>query len=374
MIRALSAIGCVLLCAAVVFAPLSARADDAEARAVSAGLLSPANAVLQRALQSQTVAQTVPGQLQRPVENPGLPTGLVWTLDANSAWSFGKTGAPHGNRLPGGMDAVVMYGFNPSLRVVAGYYELSEYPVGFDTGTVPLYLQGFGLIGSTDLSNPPTDATVKNKIFTASAQNLLTIGLGGGTKLPIVISPSYLARWGSIGGHDDTQLIETKGFPSLVRLRTYQAYLVAVTLPFLSTPRMFATATVAPHWLVHPAGVNETNHMQLFEVLYAEYRATKNDTVFFQPSRLIDYLPPDPFPEYVPTMIYGIAHKFNRWSFVQVSVQSGGATNRSPYGITSYTCQRLPCSTPQIAAGIGGLHAAQFQVQYGIGSPSVIPL
>ena len=51
MMRRVSAAACALVCAAVVFAPLSARADVSEANALSAGLLAPANASLQRALQ-----------------------------------------------------------------------------------------------------------------------------------------------------------------------------------------------------------------------------------------------------------------------------------------------------------------------------------
>src|SRR6202011_3994354 len=50
MMRRVSATACALMCAAIVFAPLSARADVSEANALSAGLLAPANASLQSAL------------------------------------------------------------------------------------------------------------------------------------------------------------------------------------------------------------------------------------------------------------------------------------------------------------------------------------
>ena len=42
-------------------------------------------------------------------------------------------------------------------------------------------------------------------------------------------------------------------------------------LPFLKTPKMFGTFTVAPQWLVHTAGANVGNSMQLPQVLYLEY-------------------------------------------------------------------------------------------------------
>ena len=363
------------ICAASVLAPLPVRADVVEARALNAGLIAPAKQALEAALSSPVVGQTTTaGQKQRPVEDPGLPTGFTYTLDANMAFAAGKTGSPNGSRLPGGIDAVVNWGISPKVRFSAGYYELSEYPIGFDTGTVPLYLQGLGQIGTQNLANPAVDATVKNKIFTATMQNLITIPVAG-RKLPIVITPGYLARWGTIGGKSDEITTEYNGYPSVTRLRTMQQYLLAVTLPFLSTPRMFGTATVAPQWLVHPAGINQSNHAQIFEALYLEYRLSKKDTLFFQPSRLIDYLPSDPYPEYVPTTLLGGSHRFNKSMFVQAMLQSGAATNRSPYGITSVTCLRLPCaSVSSVAPSLGGLHAAQFQVQLGIGSPSVIPL
>jgi hypothetical protein len=55
---------------------------------------------------------------------------------------------------------------------------------------------------------------------------------------------------------------------------------------------------------------------------------------------------------------------------------TGGASNRSQFGITSITCQQISpsggcaVSTPAVS----GLHASQVQIQFGIGSPSVIPL
>ncbi len=379
MISRLLVVGAAV-CALSALVPLPARADIADARALEAGLIAPTNAALQRALQQikedgQHVAQAEPvGVPERPLRRPGLPQGLTYTLDVNVGWPYGNVG--FNAHLPGGMDAVVGYAFSRTNRLQVGYYELSEYPVGFSNVTVPFYLQGVTGPGVNvpGASLPPmstgnVDVTVKNKLFTAIDQNLFTIG-----RIPIVISPTYLARTGTVGGHTDETLIEFNNFPTVVHLRTVQEYLLPVTLPFLSTPRMFGTATLAPQWLVHMAGVNQTNHMQLFELLYLEYRASKKTTFFIQPSRLINYLPSDPYPENTPTMIYGVSHRFTPWAFVQLTGQTGGATNRSPYGITALTCQRLPCNPNQVAPSLGGLHAAQAQIQFGIGSPSVIPL
>ncbi len=206
---------------------------------------------------------------------------------------------------PGGMDAGFGYAFDRTHRITAGYYEIQQVPVGFSNKNVPFYLQGFTGPGSNlpgaslgTVNTGVVDATTKDKIFQVGLQNLFVIG----NKLPIVITPTYLAHTATIGGHSDEQLIEFNGFPTTVRLRTEQEWLLPVTLPFLSTPRMFGTFTAAPQWLVHPGGVNQTNHVQLFLLGYLEYRANKQTTFFVQPSRLVQYNPVDPYPEYTPDL------------------------------------------------------------------------
>jgi hypothetical protein len=370
VIRRVSILTAAVLCA-LSLTPSPVRADVPEADAISAGLVRPANAGLQEALhalRTDQVAQANPvGIPQAPLSAPALPQGFKYTVDVNMTWPYGNPG--FNANLPGGIDATASYAFSRTNRLAVGYYELSEYPVGFSNVTVPFFLQGLaGPVGAASTGN--FDATIKNKLFTAIDQNLIVIG----HRVPIVISPTYLSRTGTVGGHSDEQLIEFNGFPTLVRLRTVQHYLIPVTLPFLSTPKMFGSVSVAPEWLVHLAGVNQTNHAQLFELAYLEYRANKRTTFYVQPSRLIDYLPSDPYPEYVPTVIAGVAYHFTPLTFVQMNAMTGAATNRSPYGVTALTCQRTPCSGNLVAPSLGGLHAAQVQVIFGIGSPSVLPL
>jgi len=358
---------CVL--GALVSQPLPALADDALARATNSSIIIPANAEL-RAIMAQAVPVGTP---EKPIRAPGLPTGFTYTLDASIAYSEGKTGAAH-NSLPGGMDAVIGYGFNSHNRLQAGYYQVQEYPFGFNTGTVPVFLQGLGApIGTQNLALAGTDVTTKDKLFTVSDQNLFLIA----HKLPIIISPTYIVRAANVGGTGDSQVIEINGFPQTVHLRSDQTYLLPVTLPFLSTPRMFGTVTAAGEWNVNLNGANAApNKMQIFELAYVEYRFSKKTTLFIQPSRLVDYLPPDPYPEYIPTMIWGISHKFTKSTFVQVLAETGTPSNRQTLGITSLTCLQIApngqCATA--VPSLSGLRATQVQVQFGIGSPSVIPL
>ncbi len=388
MKRRVSSAACALVCAAFALAPLTARADVSEASALSAGLLAPANASLQRALAeikdnqrrdvlAKDVAQAnPPGTPQAPLRRPSLPQGFTYNVDASFAYPLSNVGFNAGD--PGGVDVGFGYAFSRTQRISAGYYEIQQVPVGFSNQNVPLFLQGFTGPGSNlpgaslgTVNTGVVDATTKDKIFQVGLQNLFVIA----GKLPIVITPTYLAHTANVGGHSDVQLIEFNGFPTTVRLRTEQEWLLPVTLPFLSTPRMFGTFTASPQWLLHPSGVNQTNHVQLFLLGYLEYRANRSTTFFVQPSRLVQYNPVDPYPEYTPTLIYGINHNFTKQTFVQMSVIEGGATNyNNQWGIVSLTCQRLPCQQSQVAPQFAGLHAASVQIKFGFGSPTVIPL
>src|SRR6185437_4806323 len=116
-----------------------------------------------------TVPQ-VPPVTQQPVggaQQVGLPTGFTYTLDFSVAKPMGNVGGMTA-WMPGGMDVVAGYGFNPTTRFVANYYELQHYPVGFNSGTVPLYLQGFANpIGSVDLGTqqPQINVTTKDRFL-----------------------------------------------------------------------------------------------------------------------------------------------------------------------------------------------------------------
>ncbi len=149
--------------------PLVARADEPVARALGTSIVTPANSAL-RGLMAQSVPVGTPENFP---STPGLPTGLSYTVDLSAAFPYGDTG---NSRLPGGVDAVLGYGFNKRIRAQTGYYELQEYPVGFNSGIVPVYLQGFGPpIGVRNLADVRNDVAVKNKIFIANLQGLFLI-------------------------------------------------------------------------------------------------------------------------------------------------------------------------------------------------------
>jgi hypothetical protein len=360
-------------------APIAALADGSDADALRVQLVQPANEAIQAKLAAEKAARQTAqanpvGTPQQPLRRPGLPGGFTYNLDLSMAAPLSVTGFNGGD--PGGLDAGIGYGFTPENRVQAGFYEVQQQPVGFASKTVPFYVQGLTGPGTTVpqaqtfQNTGDIDIVTKDKIFTALDQNLILLG----GKLPVVISPTYLAHSANVGGYGDSQLVESSGgFATTLHTRTEQEYLLPLTIPFLSSPRFFGTVTAASQWLVHTAGFNQTNHAQFFGLAYVEYRASKDTTFFVQPSRLVQYDPVDPYPQYTPTLIYGLSHHFTKFAYMQASVLEGGATNY-PLGITALTCQRLPCGPSQVAPTIGGFKAAEIQLQFGIGSPTVIPL
>jgi hypothetical protein len=365
--------------------PRPALADGGTVDAISQNVVTGANAAIKHAMEakkSQNVAQAPPVQQPKPTAALGLPVGFTYTLDASMAYPFGNIGTFGKKWLPGGMDAVLGYGFTPYSRIVANYYEIQHYPYGFNSGTVPLYLQGLSQpVGTVNLGTiqPQLNITTKDRFFLANWEWLLNLGNVAGHEIPFVITPTYVARSSTIAASNGNEdIVPFENVPGIgtpeydVHTRTAQYYSLAFTLPFLKSPKFFGTFTLAPTWLVHPAGNNQENWAQLYQILYLEYDATPSTTLFLEPQSSRDYLPLDPYAQHVIDYFAGISQRVGQYGFVQLVLNSGGPTNYSPYGVKALTCQQLPCGPSQIVPTVGGLKATQLQFQIGIGSPSVI--
>jgi hypothetical protein len=377
--------------ALVLAAAISAAPALADPTGIFGTAVSGANTGIKNAVSAQTsgiihlpdgtIAQVPPIAQSKGIGSGGigLPTGFTYTLDFSVAKPMGNVGAMTG-WLPGGMDVVAGYGFNATTRVVANYYELQHYPVGFNSGTVPLYLQGFANpIGSVNLATmqPQINVTTKDRFLLLNFEKLFAFHEAGRT-VPIVITPTYVARWSTIADsrtHDDRLTFQpnaTGSFPMVgAHTRDAQLWSVAVTLPFLKTSKMFGTFTMAPSWLTHAAVLNQQNHAQLYQILYLEYTPTKTSRIFFEPQSSRDYLPADRNAEHVPAYFLGASQRVGQMGFLQVVLNSGGPA-KGPYGVESLVCQQLPCAPNQVVPVVGGLKATQIQIQFGIGSPSVI--
>ncbi len=341
------------------------------------------------------------------IQHPRVP-GIHYILDLSSAFPAGNYGFNR-NSLAGGLDAVIFAGPDRYTRLQAGFYTLSEYPIGFDTGTVPSYVlnSAIPVIGQVlgpgrtscvllapllghplpncpaDLHGLQQDATVRNQIFTVGLSRM--VYLGG--LYPIVITPQYVARTASIGGNNDVFQVYNYDTQtaSPVYLRTTQTQSLFVTFPLANSPKLFAAFTIGPQWLVHTAGLNADNHPQIFQLLDIRYFATDRATLFLQPSRLQNYLPSDPYPQRIPTLLTGFSYKFAKPFFVQ-AFYAGGTPVNPPHGETGRigiidvtciditTCGTNPNPRTNTALGLGGLKAGTFVLQLGIGTPSVVPL
>ncbi len=392
MLKTLARVGIAALVAlSLGLSAVPARADNGEA---SATIVSGANTAIKNAMDAAaqkkqqaslpSVAQVPPVQ-QQPVggkAQAGLPTGFTYFADFSIAKPFGNIGGKT-NWLPGGVDAMAAWGFNPQNRFVASYYELQHYPYGFNSGTVPTYLPpSFPLNpgvnpAPTNLAAQNLDLTTKDKFTLLSFEHLFLFKAGDKT-IPLVVSPTYVARTSYIAqsgnGTDQVPFVnQITGAPVIgVNTRTAQYDSVAFTMPFLKTPKMFGTFTIAPTWLTHRNGVNQDNNAQLYQILYLEYNANQNLRFFFEPQVSRDYLPTDYYAQHLVAYFLGATERVGKYGFVQAVLNSGGPTNYSPYGVAYFKCYALPCGANTVPA-VGGLKATQIQIQFGIGSPVVLP-
>ena len=353
----------------------SARADGASA--LGTQVVSGANAAIKYALHADASPSPGPGASSNAYpkiptgSQAGLPVGFSYTADISAAYPFGDVGSYGKRWLPGGVDLVATYGFSPRLRVAASYYEVQHYPVGFDSGIVPLFIQGLAPpVGTVDLNTTHIDATTKDRFTIFNVSKLFRLG-----KLPLVVTPTYVSRYSTVGkGPQDIVAFWYKGFPRFgINTRTAQYDSLAITLPFLSTPKMFATFTAAPTWLTHRNGLNQDNHAQIYQIVYVEYNLNARTKFFYQPQSSRDYLPADTYPQHIASYFLGASERFGKNGFVQLVLNSGSPTNYSPYGIYGLHCLATPCSQNPVIPQIGGLKATQLQFQIGLGSPSVLP-
>jgi hypothetical protein len=344
------------------------------------------------ALGDGSVAQSPPGSLHRGPKME-LPGGrFEYRFDVNTAYPYGNIGSYGKGWLMGGFDASVGYGFNWSTRLIASVFQLQHWPYGFNTGLTPVYLAGFqNPVGCADLENgnrcgagAGRNINVRTK-DTFGVFMLQKMFVFRSDKLPgpvpIVISPTYVVRSGQVGFSPDNNDVVpvTYNLPDgpvvNIPVRTAQYYAVGITLPFLKTPKMFGTFTLAPQWLVHTAGANVGNSMQVSQVVYLEYTPLRGTTLFFEPQSLRDYLPTDPYPEHLITYFLGASQQLTKYAFVSVILNSGNTTNLGPIGIVGIKCLTVQQAINNACGlAIGGLKATQLQFQIGIGTPHVFPL
>jgi hypothetical protein len=344
------------------------------------------------AVGSGTVAQAPPVSQQPVSEQVGFPMGFQYTADFSVAYPFGNIGTYGKGWLYGGGDISLGYAFHPTTRVVASMFQLQHWPYGFNSGLAPVYLAGFqNPVGCADLSNGNGCGTgngrninvrTKDTFIVAMLQKMVFPLAHIGVPLPLVITPTYVARSGVVGESTGNNDVVPFAFNppngpvfNTLPVRTAQFDSVAVTLPFLKSPKMFGTFTVATQWLVHTSGVNTKNAWQTPQILYLQYTPTNTTTLWIEPQSARDYLPTDPYPEHVIAYFAGVSQRLSKYGFVQFVLNSGGPTNMGPDMVTGIKCLTVQQAINS-ACGIafGGLKATQMQLQLGVGTPGIFPL
>jgi hypothetical protein len=339
-----------------------------------------------------SVAQAPPVSQQPVSEQVGFPTGFQYTADFSVAYPFGNIGTYGKGWLYGGGDISLGYAFNPTTRFVGSMFQLQHWPYGFNSGLAPVYLAGFrNPVGCADLSNgngcgPGTGRNInvrtKDTFGVFMLQKMVFPLAHIGVPLPLVITPTYVARSGVVGESVGNNDIVPFAFnppdgPVFQHLpvRTAQFDSVAVTLPFLKSPKMFGTFTMATQWLVHLNGVNSKNSFQTPQILYLQYTPTDTTTLWVEPQSARDYLPTDPYPEHVVAYFLGVSQRVSKYGFLQFVLNSGGPTNMGSDGVTAIKCLTVQQAlNNSCGIAFGGLKATQMQLQFGVGTPGIFPL
>ncbi len=373
----------------------------------------------------------IPESLETPKPgflHPNSP-GIQFTADVSSSYADGKIGYPQ-NNLPGGIDIAAYIAPLKYARIFAGYYEESFYPIGFDEGMVPTYVQnsaaGFSAPGTagrsycgafgpskanlvgvlpncnTDLANVQkgsnlhfqNDASTRQRVLIFSEQNIFWVGLFGmfkGGYLPIVISPTYATSRTDVAGNTDVypSYNPTTQTYKFVHLRSNEIKQILLSLPFADSDKLFGVYTIGPQWNVNNNGNNTSNSPQLFQVMDLRYFASNTATLYVQPGVLQSYYPVDFYPQRVFNIVTGFQQKVGGPKsplFVQAVMQTGAPSNppgghSGRLGVVDVTCVKdfpaciqNPDPKTNVAVNYGGFRATTFQLQVGIGSPSVIPL
>jgi len=355
----------------LVFVALSAlfatvaQADEARtiARGADSRLNAPAATPTSEATPAAVIAPpaATPAAIIAPPARP--PSRFSYSLSTSGSFPSGNLGY-NVTALRGIIQGGLGYQIDPLTKVQADAFQIPAAIIGLN-GSAPLYISGNSTaVGSVKL--PPTNPSSIYKIASVTLQRTFFID-----HHPIIVSPGYIS---SFFEYDDALTIEnpSRRQPENVKLRSFQDKFVAVTVPIILRRDFIALATASAQWLVAPHGLNQTNHPQLQFVGYMEYFANQHTSFFFQPSRFLNYLPSDPYPEYSFVPIYGINYRFTKQFWAQAELLTLSPANYPLNGVSGVTCATAACAS--VAPNIGSVKATTISISIGIGKPFVVPI
>ena len=222
--------------------------------------------------------------------------------------------------------------FDPTTRLVANFYDLQHYPVGFNSGTSSavsavrlsaLTGRESELCGLERQDSPRARASLRKSTSrrkTSSRcscfEKLFYVGNFKGRRCPIVISPTYVSRWSRSPLRTETATSYRSSIcrrcAALQHQHAHGAGIFArVHAPFLKTPKMFGTFTVAPTWLVHTAGLEpgKSRRSSIRSFIWNTRRQRARRSSSSRRARAI-ICPTDPYAQHLDAYFLGVS----QWS------------------------------------------------------------
>ncbi len=400
---ALALFACPLVAAAQV-------APDTNSSVGAAAGLAARDAVLARK-RREALAQVVPGESKgtapapsaapavdgtvpppitdADVSKPGfLGDRFTYEADLSSMYQGGNTLRPN-SRLPGGVDANLLYKIGRTTRLSASYYQFSATSVGNDDPNVPIVFQGTTTpIGTFNAGAAGVDASTHLRFQIYNLQQMFTVG---GRHHPIVFAPTYASIRSIIAGKDDAGTLFANGQILTVHQRSYEIKALNLAIPLFYAENYLITYTGGVVWNVNTNGANLTNHPQYSQSLYTQYEPDDSTTFFASGSKAITYFPTDVYPYNSPTVHMGVAKKFAKRFFFEGEISTGGPSNPNYTNIGRVGLVDLTVPCPRTAAGgpptltcvalaqngvavpvIGAQRFTTFTLMFGIGAAPLV--
>jgi hypothetical protein len=308
----------------------------------------------------------------------GFPKGITYGFDISSSYEYGDTGEPR-NGLPGGFDATITARLEPRTNIFFQYFQLDAQILNIDNGEAPVYAAGVpGSSGELPLADLNEGVSTKVDAMIVGLQRLFFVGgaaINGGH--PIVFAPTYAAVKADIGGGDlNFQEQYNANEALVVQQRVFQEYVANLAIPLSITEKLPVILFISPEVLVHPQGFNQSNHVQVEEMLLAEYNPNKNTTIYFNPSHAYTYFPTDTYPVSTTSFVYGVTHRFGKPNklraqpFVQGEVITSNPNNptNNALGVARVTADPGVGILPMI----GGNKFTTVQLSVGLGTPPLV--
>lgn len=302
-------------------------------------------------------------------------------------FATGPTGSIR-HALQGSVDGGVIIRLEPRTRIALAYYQLSTNEIGVDQGTIPIEIQGQGVLTQENLQAFQPDPSNKLEVYVFAVERLFTI-----KNDPLVATFAYDSQDSLTFGARNPVLSYLDGNVQNLFIRTEQHYNLIISEPFvLNDQKLFVLFNEQLQQLVHTTGFNAApNRPQFLYSAFFQYDINEKTSFFFEPAHNVVYFPTDRYQQHETIFLYGLTYKLRKPFFFQASVTMVTPTNpdfdgTGRIGITRVTiaCPPNPGGAPGISPAcaqnlqsqvttptFGGTKVETINLSLGIGTPPV---